>query len=305
MASRTGSSRSTAPGSTARSSFRRSSDPTTIVGAGLPEGVGRFGLKAGTPVVAGAGDRACEVLGVAATTARPMVSGDRSPAGPRRSGTCPRPSRDLRFPRSARRLRDGGRPSLGRLGARVAGTAHRSQSRRARAASRRHRRGRRRAAGARVAGGCPGSMVGAATGLTFAGLTPAHRPRTWRGRWSRGSRSMRSGASTVPRPMRWSCRWPEAARRCRCGAGCSPAWRTDRWSRARTAKPPPREPDRRRSRDRRAARLRPARPVSSRERPFDSDVVAYADLRMRHEMVARATVSAFDRPLAPVAQVTG
>jgi sugar (pentulose or hexulose) kinase len=33
-------------------------------------------------------------------------------------------------------------------------------------------------------------------------------------------------------------------------------------------------------------------PVSERERPFDSDVVAYGDLRMRHEMVARATVSA-------------
>jgi hypothetical protein len=41
-------------------------------------------------------------------------------------------------------------------------------------------------------------------------------------------------------------------------------------------------------------RLDPDRldPVSSRERPFDSDVVAYGDLRMRHEMVARATVSA-------------
>jgi hypothetical protein len=31
-------------------------------------------------------------------------------------------------------------------------------------------------------------------------------------------------------------------------------------------------------------------PVQERERPFDSDVFAYADLRMRHEMVARATI---------------
>jgi hypothetical protein len=31
-------------------------------------------------------------------------------------------------------------------------------------------------------------------------------------------------------------------------------------------------------------------PVEDREHPFDSDVVAYADLRMRHEMVARATI---------------
>jgi len=31
-------------------------------------------------------------------------------------------------------------------------------------------------------------------------------------------------------------------------------------------------------------------PVADREHPFDSDVVAYANLRMRHEMVARATI---------------
>ena len=42
------------------------------------------------------------------------------------------------------------------------------------------------------------------------------------------------------------------------------------------------------------SRLDPDRldPVSTREDPFDSDVVAYGELRMRHEMVARATVSA-------------
>ena len=33
-------------------------------------------------------------------------------------------------------------------------------------------------------------------------------------------------------------------------------------------------------------------PVSKREQPFDSDVVAYGDLRMRHEMVARAIIGA-------------
>jgi sugar (pentulose or hexulose) kinase len=31
-------------------------------------------------------------------------------------------------------------------------------------------------------------------------------------------------------------------------------------------------------------------PIQDREHPFDSDVVAYAELRMRHEMVARATI---------------
>ena len=42
------------------------------------------------------------------------------------------------------------------------------------------------------------------------------------------------------------------------------------------------------------SRLDPDRldPVSKREQPFDSDVVAYGDLRMRHEMVARAMIGA-------------
>ena len=84
-------------------------------------------------------------------------------------------SRDLRLPRRARRLRDGGRPSAGGLGARVARPAHRpaaptsSRSKRTTStpapagswrspgsAERAHRGGRR------------------APGLTFAGLTPVH-----------------------------------------------------------------------------------------------------------------------------------
>ncbi len=42
------------------------------------------------------------------------------------------------------------------------------------------------------------------------------------------------------------------------------------------------------------AQLDPDRldPISKREQPFDSDVVAYGELRMRHEMVARAMISA-------------
>jgi sugar (pentulose or hexulose) kinase len=42
------------------------------------------------------------------------------------------------------------------------------------------------------------------------------------------------------------------------------------------------------------SRLDPDRldPVSLREQPFDSDVVAYGNLRMRHEMVARAMINA-------------
>jgi xylulokinase len=45
-----------------------------VVGAMLPAAAASLGLPAGVPVVAGAGDRACEVLGTAASPAAPMVS---------------------------------------------------------------------------------------------------------------------------------------------------------------------------------------------------------------------------------------
>jgi xylulokinase len=46
----------------------------TVVGESLPEPSVALGIVPGTRVVAGGGDRACEVLGVAATISRPMVS---------------------------------------------------------------------------------------------------------------------------------------------------------------------------------------------------------------------------------------
>jgi xylulokinase len=46
----------------------------SVVGGLLPGPAREMGLRAGIPVVLGAGDRACEVLGVAATGAAPMVS---------------------------------------------------------------------------------------------------------------------------------------------------------------------------------------------------------------------------------------
>jgi xylulokinase len=49
-------------------------DPDTVAGV-LFDGPGaELGLRGGIPVVVGAGDRACEVLGTAASTDRPMVS---------------------------------------------------------------------------------------------------------------------------------------------------------------------------------------------------------------------------------------
>jgi xylulokinase len=49
-------------------------DSSHVVGALRAVPAAELGLRPGTPVVIGAGDRACEVLGAGATTARPMVS---------------------------------------------------------------------------------------------------------------------------------------------------------------------------------------------------------------------------------------
>ena len=48
--------------------------PTLVVGRLTEDAAAELGLAPGCPVVLGAGDRACEVLGSAATSARPMVS---------------------------------------------------------------------------------------------------------------------------------------------------------------------------------------------------------------------------------------
>ena len=49
-------------------------EPATVVGAVRPEPARQLRIRAGTPVVIGAGDRACEVLGAGASPARPMVA---------------------------------------------------------------------------------------------------------------------------------------------------------------------------------------------------------------------------------------
>jgi xylulokinase len=48
--------------------------PDTVAGALSPRAASELGLPKGVPVVVGAGDRACEVLGAGAATDRPMVS---------------------------------------------------------------------------------------------------------------------------------------------------------------------------------------------------------------------------------------
>jgi xylulokinase len=49
-------------------------EPASVVGVLLPEPAGQLGIRPGTPVVIGAGDRACEVLGSGASPQRPMVA---------------------------------------------------------------------------------------------------------------------------------------------------------------------------------------------------------------------------------------
>jgi xylulokinase len=49
-------------------------DPDTVVGKVRPEPARNLGIDPGTPVVIGAGDRACEVLGAGATVDRAMVA---------------------------------------------------------------------------------------------------------------------------------------------------------------------------------------------------------------------------------------
>ncbi|MDE3085678.1 MAG: hypothetical protein KGJ77_02835 [Acidobacteriota bacterium] len=48
--------------------------PDAVAGAVLAEAAGALGVRAGLPVVIGAGDRACEVLGAGAAPDRPMVA---------------------------------------------------------------------------------------------------------------------------------------------------------------------------------------------------------------------------------------
>lgn len=48
--------------------------PTTVVGTVQSDPARQLGIRAGTPVVIGAGDRACEVLGAGASPERPMVA---------------------------------------------------------------------------------------------------------------------------------------------------------------------------------------------------------------------------------------
>jgi xylulokinase len=66
--------------------------PDTVVGTLTTSAAGELGLQGGVPVVIGAGDRACEALGVAATERRPTVSWGTTANVSRPTPTLPTPA---------------------------------------------------------------------------------------------------------------------------------------------------------------------------------------------------------------------
>jgi xylulokinase len=269
--------------------------PTTIIGDVLPTASAALGVRAGTPVVAGAGDRACEVLGVAATTARPMVSWGAFAGVSVPVGHVPAPDPGIVVSRGAlggfvmeADLSAAGSALewLGRL------TGH-SPDELARQAD-----DIDAGAGGLLAlawlGGARAPWWEARTGLTFAGLAPVHTA-------AHLARALVEGvAFDAARCLDRAA--PDAVELSLAGGGASmPLWRrvlsgvANRPVVARTHGEAASAGAAIVAGRAMGSRLDPDRldPVSLRERPFDSDVVAYGDLRMRHEMVARATISAF------------
>ncbi len=268
--------------------------PTTIIGDVLPDPAAALGLRAGTPVVAGAGDRACEVLGVAATTARPMVSWGTVAGVSVPVGHVPAPDPGIVVSRGALGgyVMEADLPLAGSalewLG-RLTGKTSDELARRADDID--------AGAGGLIAlawlGGARAPWWDARTGLTFVGLSPLHTP-------AHLARALVEGlAFDAVRCLDRAA--PDAVELSLAGAGAAmPLWR-------RVLAGVANRPVVARTHGEAASagaaivagraigsRLDPDRldPVSTREDPFDSDVVAYGELRMRHEMVARATVSA-------------
>ncbi len=268
--------------------------PMTIVGMSLPEPSDALGLRSGTRIVAGAGDRACEVLGVAATTARPMVSWGTVAGVSVPIGHVPPAIPGIVVSRGA----FGGyvmEADLSAAGSALAWlgqiTGRRPEDLAAEADD----------IDAGAAGLLALAWLGGArapwweprAGLTFAGLSPAHSA-------AHLARALIEGvAFDAARCLDRTA--PDAAELSLAGGGASmPLWR-------RVLSGVANRPVVARRRGEAASagaaivagraigsELDPdlLDPVETNERPFDSDVVAYADLRMRHEMVARATIEA-------------
>ena len=263
-----------------------------LVGESLPEPSVALGIAPGTRVIAGGGDRACEVLGVAATISRPMVSWGITAGVSVPVGHVPPPVPGVVVTRGALGgyIMESDLAAAGSAIAWLAGLTGRStQDLLAEADD----------VDAGAAGLLALAWLGGArapwweprAGLTFSGLSPAHTP-------AHLTRALVEGiAFDAARCLERTA--PDAAELALAGGGAAiPLWR-------RILSGVSNRPVIARQHGASASAgaaiiagraigldLDPDRldPVRQRERPFDSDVVAYADLRMRHEMVARSTI---------------
>ena len=269
--------------------------PTTVIGNVLPSMASSLGVAAGTPVVAGAGDRACELLGVAATTARPMVSWGSIAGVSVPVGHVPPPDPGIVVSRGAL----GGYVMEADLSAAGSALAWLGRLTGRRPDELTHEADQIDAGAAGLLalawlGGARAPWWEARTGLTFAGLTPQHTA-------AHLARALVEGvAFDAARCLDRAA--PDAVELSLAGGGridaaLAPGALRRREPTGGRARPtarrrrpaPPSSPG-----ERSGSQLDPDRldPVGVREKPFDSDVVAYGDLRMRHEMVARATINA-------------
>jgi len=266
---------------------------TAVVGGSLPEPSAALGIPPETPVIAGAGDRACEVLGVAATDARPLVLWDAAATSVSVPvGHVPPAIPGIVVTRGAL----GGyvmEADLSPAGSALSWLAQLAGRRPEDLAAEAD------AVDAGAAGLLALAWFGGArapwweprAGLTFAGLSAAHTT-------AHLARALVEGVAfdAVRCLDRTS---PNVVELALAGEGASmPLWRHVLAGAAN------RQVVARRHRGAASVgaaiiagraiglELDPDRlnPVADREHPFDSDVVAYANLRMRHEMVARATI---------------
>ncbi len=271
---------------------------TAVVGASLEEPSVALGVDPGTPVVVGAGDRACEILGVDASLARPMVSWGTTAGVSIPVPHVPPPSKGVLVTRGAISgyVMEAG---LSSAGAALAWVAELTQANSVSLA----------AESERIHPGADGLLAlpwlsGARApwwesrvGMTFTGLAPHHGP-------AHLARAIVEGvAFDAARCLERSA--PDAVELALAGGGAAmPLWR--RVLSGVTSRPVVSH------RHGEAASVGAALlagraagvdldrevldPVERRETAPDDEVLVYAELRMRHEMVARATIDALSGP---------
>jgi xylulokinase len=271
---------------------------TSVVGAALEEPASALGIEPGTPVVVGAGDRACEILGVDASPSRPMVSWGTTAGVSIPVAHVPPPAKGVLLTRGAMagHVMEAG---LSSAGSALAWVAELTQSNSVSLAA--EAEAIRAGADGLVAlpwlSGARAPWWESRVGLSFTGLGPHHGT-------AHLARAIVEGvAFDAARCLERSA--PDAVELALAGGGAAmPLWR--RVLAGVTSRPVVSY------RHGEAASVGAALlagratgidvdaavldPVERRETAPDDEVLAYAELRMRHEMVARATIEALSGP---------